>query len=134
MKFLTFVRHAESFREQGPPQALMAAMGEFVQKSMSSGKLVDTGGLKPSSEGTRIQLRRGELTVMVGPFTESREIIGGWAFLNTASKVEALEVAREFMDLHRRFWPAFEGECEIRPMFDMDAAPGQCQAGKESGA
>lgn len=124
MKYLTFVRHAESLREAGPPPALMSAMGEFVQRSRSSGVLVDTGGLYPSPEGARIELTGGNLTVRDGPFTESREVIGGWAILQTQTRAEAMRIAQEFMELHRTHWPQFEGECEIRRMYEPSEAPG----------
>jgi hypothetical protein len=118
MRYLTFIRHPESYRESGPPAALMEAIGAFVQKSIKEGTLVDTGGLLPSKEGSLIRLEGGKITVTDGPFAESKEVIGGWAILEADSKAEALRVSTEFMELHRTHWPGFEGECEIRPMFD----------------
>ena len=123
MKYLTFIRHAESFREAGPPQALMTAMGEFVQRSAKSGVLIDTGGLLPSKDGARVRLTKGRITVIDGPFTESKEIIGGWAILKTETRAEAIQIAREFMELHRKHWPEFEGESEVRPMFEPGVGP-----------
>ncbi|HEX7081515.1 MAG TPA: YciI family protein [Gammaproteobacteria bacterium] len=123
MKYLTFIRHAESYREAGPPQALMEAMGEFIQRSFENGTLVDTGGLLPSKEGARVRLANGKITVTDGPFAESKEIIGGWAILNADSKEEAVRVATELMELHRKYWPEFEGESEVRPMFDPGTGP-----------
>ncbi len=123
MRYLTFIRHSESFRESGPPAALMEAMGKFVQKSLKDGTLVDTGGLLPSKEGFKLRLSKGKLTVTDGPFTESKEVIGGWAILNCASREEALRIAREFMELHHKHWPEFEGESEVRPMFDPGTGP-----------
>ncbi len=123
MKYLTFIRHSESFREAGPPPALMEAMGKFVQKSLKDGILVDTGGLLPSKEGARVRLANGKITVTDGPFTETKEVIGGWAILNVGSKAEALRVATEFMELHRKHWPEFEGESEVRPMFEPGQGP-----------
>jgi len=101
----------------------MEAMGKFVQKSLKEGTLVDTGGLLPSSAGFRIRLESGKLTTMDGPFSESKEVIGGWAILNTESPEEALRVATEFMELHRQYWPEFEGESEVRPMFEPGFGP-----------
>ena len=124
MKYLVFIRHAESFREAGPPAALMDAMDRFVQKSLQDGSLVDTGGLLPSKEGFRIRLAQGAISMTDGPFIETKEVIGGWAILNADSKVEALRIAQDFMELHRKYWPQFEGEAEVRPMFD--AGMGQC--------
>ena len=123
MRYLTFIRHSESYRQSVPPAALMEAMDKFVQKSLQDGTLVDTGGLLPSKDGTRVRLARGKITVTDGPFTESKEVIGGYAILNVASKAEALRIATEFMDLHRRYWPEFEGESEMRPMFEPGAGP-----------
>jgi hypothetical protein len=53
-----------------------------------------------------------------GPFSESKEVVGGYAMAEFASKEEALTMARDFMDLHRKHWPSFEGECEVRPLED----------------
>ena len=123
MKYLTFIRHSESYRQSGPPAALMEAMGNFVQKSLREGILVDTGGLLPSKDGTRVRLARGKITVTDGPFTEAKEVIGGYAILNVPSKAEALRIATEFMELHQKYWPGFEGESEVRPMFDPGTGP-----------
>ena len=123
MKYLTFIRHAESYREAGPPRALLEAMGQFVQKCLQDGSLVDTGGLLPSKDGFRIRLARGVISMTDGPFIETKEVIGGWAILETDSKSEALRIAQEFMELHRRHWPEFEGEAEVRPMFDPGMGP-----------
>ena len=123
MKYLAFIRHSESHREAGPPPALLEAMHKFVQKSLADGSLVDTGGLLPSKDGARIRLERGKITVTDGPFTESKEVIGGWAIIEAATKEEALRVATEFMELHRKYWPEFEGESELRPMFDPGMGP-----------
>ncbi len=128
MRYLTFIRHSESFRESGPPQALLKAMGEFVQKSLKDGTLVETGGLLPSKEGARIRVSKGKITVTDGPFTESKEVIGGWAILECKSREEALRVAKEFMELHHEHWPEFEGESEIRPMFDPGMGPAHAKA------
>ena len=123
MKYLTFIRHPESYRQSPPPQALMEAMGKFVEKSFKDGTLVDTGGLLPSKDGVRVRLARGKITVTDGPFTESKEVIGGWAIIKAESRAEAIRVATEFMELHRKYWPEFEGESEVRPMFDPGMGP-----------
>ena len=123
MKYLTFIRHSESYRESAPPRALMEAMGRFVQQSLKDGTLVDTGGLLPSKDGARVRLARGKITVTDGPFTETKEVIGGWAILKVDSRAEAIRIATEFMELHREYWPEFEGESEVRPMFDPGQGP-----------
>ncbi len=116
MKYLTFMRSSESYRQSPPPPALMQAMGEFVGKAAQAGTLVDTGGLLPSRDGFRVRLAGGRITVTDGPFTESKEVIGGWAILDLPSREEAVRVATEFMELHRTHWPGFEGESEVRPI------------------
>jgi len=119
MKYLMLIKHPEHYRSEEIPQALMDAMGEFVTKSLSSGVLKETAGLKPTADGQRVRLNKGKLHVTDGPFTEAKEVIGGFAIIEAASREQALDVARQFMDLHRVHWPAFEGECEVRPYEDM---------------
>ena len=116
MKYLSFIRSPEKFRDEKPPAALMEAMGKFVEKSTKDGSLVDTGGLAPSQAGFRMRLANGKLTTTDGPFVESKEVIGGWAILQADSKAEIVRVTTEFMELHRKHWPGFEGECEVRPI------------------
>src|SRR5262245_4586784 len=115
MKYLTFIRCSESYRASPPPPALNEAMGAFVEKALKDGTLVDTGGLLPSKDGLRVRLANGKITVSDGPFTETKEVIAGWAILQ-GSRAEVLRVATEFMELHRKHWPGFEGESEVRPI------------------
>lgn len=119
MKYLMLIKHAEDYRGRTPPQGLMDAMGEFVQQSFANGTLVDTAGLKPTKDGARIRLSGGKLTTTDGPFTESKEIVGGFAIVDAASREQAMELATRFMELHRVHWPEFVGECEVRPFEDM---------------
>jgi len=119
MKYLMLIKHSESYRSQPIPQGLMDAMGEFVAEGFKSGVLKDTAGLKATAEGSRIRSSGGKLHVTDGPFTEAKEVVGGYALVEVKSKQEALEVARQFMELHRVHWPAFDGECEVRPLEDM---------------
>ena len=123
MKYLSFIRHSEKYRESPPPPALMQAMEKFVEKSFKDGTLVETGGLLPSKDGVRVRLSKGRITVTYGPFAESKEVIGGWAILQANSKAAAIRVATEFMELHRQHWPGFEGESEVRPMYEPGTGP-----------
>ncbi|MGH8167421.1 MAG: YciI family protein, partial [Woeseiaceae bacterium] len=105
MKYLTFIRSSESHRDAPPPPEMMEAMSRFVERSRGDGTLVDTGGLLPSKDGVRVRLARGKITVTDGPFAETKEVIGGWAILKVDSKAEAIRIATEFMELHRKHWP-----------------------------
>jgi hypothetical protein len=102
---------------------LLEAMGKFVERSLRDGTLVDTGGLLPSKDGVRVRLEGGKITVTDGPFSEAKEVIGGWAILQADSKAEAIRIATEFMELHQKYWPGFDGESEVRPMFDPGMGP-----------
>jgi hypothetical protein len=116
MKYLSFVRSAEKYREAQPPAALMEAMGQLVEKFKKDGALVDTGGLAPSKQGFRMRLEKGKYMTTDGPFAETKEVIGGWAILKADSKDEILRLTKEFMEVHRKHWPEFEFECEVRPI------------------
>ena len=119
MKYLMLIKHSENIRPQAIPKGLMDAMEKFVSKGFADGTLKDTAGLKPTKDAARVRLERGKLHVIDGPFTEAKEVIGGYAILDLPSREEALENARQFMELHRVHWPEFEGECEVRPLDDM---------------
>lgn len=81
MKYLSFVRSSEKYRDAQPPAAMMEAMGKLIEKFTKEGALVDTGGLAPSRDGFRMRLANGKLITTDGPFIESKEVIGGWAIL-----------------------------------------------------
>ena len=114
MRFLSFIKTAE---HQGPiPQGLEEAMGGFIEQSLKNGSLVQTGGLASTARGTRARLAGGKVTVTDGPFAEAKEVIGGYAMLEAASLEAAKQIMVDFLELHRRHWPGFEGECEVRPV------------------
>lgn len=115
MKFLMMIKHAEGAPGLEHPQSLYEAMGKFVEESLKSGVLKETAGLKRTSEATRIHSKGGKLTVTDGPFAESKEIVGGFAIVETATREEAMAIATQFMELHRLHVPDFECESEIRP-------------------
>jgi hypothetical protein len=119
MKYLMLIKGAEKYRGEAIPQALLDAMDGFVTEGFKSGVLKDTAGLKPTAEGFRVRSSRNQLKLTDGPFTESKEVVGGYAIVEVASREEAEQVARDFMELHRVHWPAFEGECEVRQLEDM---------------
>jgi hypothetical protein len=112
---MMIVKHPE--KQGPPPKALMDAIGKLVEESAKSGTMLGNGGLGPTALGARVRLSGGQVTVTDGPFTEAKEVIGGYAQFELKSKEEAIESAVVFMELHKKHWPGWEGETEIRQMF-----------------
>ena len=111
MRFLSMVRVAET--GQKPTERLMNDMGKLMDEMMKKGKLVRTAGLRPTTEGFRMRSNRGKLSVTEGPFTETKEVIGGYAILEAASLEEARELTKRFLEVHGEEWNV---ECEVRAL------------------
>ncbi|HXT15338.1 MAG TPA: YciI family protein [Gemmatimonadaceae bacterium] len=119
MRFMMIVKGDESFDRSGPPPAaLMAAIDQYGQDAAREGKLVSFGGLRRTAEGARVRITKGKIVTTDGPFTETKEVIGGFSVMNLASREEAIQEAIKFMELHRIHWPEWEGETEVRPMYE----------------
>jgi hypothetical protein len=121
MKFMMLVKaHEKDMRPPAPE--LLARINQLTEEiTRSGGALLETGGLMPSAQGARIRAGRGRLTVIDGPFTEGKELIGGYAVMRLKSKEEALEKGRKFMQAHLDvLGPNYEGELEIRQMADLE--------------
>ena len=116
MKFMTIVRSSEN--SGPPPQALMDAIANLGEEAFKKGVMVEMGGLMPSAQGARVRLSKGAVTVTDGPFAEAKEVIGGYAVFNVPSREEAIKWTTRFMDLHRQHWNGWEGETEVRQLFD----------------
>ncbi|HEX6616216.1 MAG TPA: YciI family protein [Gemmatimonadales bacterium] len=121
MRFITMVKSAETAGP--PPQGLMDSIGELGVEAACKGVMVDMVGLLPTAMGTRVRLAGGKLAVTDGPFSETKEVIGGYAVYAVRSRGEAIEWTRRFLDLHRRHWPGWEGEVEIRQLYDPGDGP-----------
>lgn len=122
MKFMMIVKHKEGYGM--PPKELIDAIGKLSEEAAKSGTLLGSGGLGPTATGARVQLSGGQITVTDGPFAEAKEIVGGYAQFELKSKQEAVEGALNFMELHKKYWPGWEGETEIRQMMEAeDCAP-----------
>lgn len=116
MRYMMFIKHKEDYKMEDVPQSLFTAMGEFVGEALKNGTMLDTAGLEPTKKGKRVRLSGGTLSVLDGPFTETKEVVGGYALVEAKSYEDAMKLATKFMDLHRIHWSAFEGECEVRPL------------------
>jgi hypothetical protein len=121
MRFMTMAKGPENAGM--PPQALMEAIARLGDEATKAGVLVETGALMPSAMGARLRLGGGKVTITDGPFSEAKELIGGYAVYEVKSKEEAIEWCRRFMELHRENWPGWEGETELRQLFGPDDYP-----------
>jgi hypothetical protein len=110
MKFLSIYKAAE--RNDPPSQEEMSKMGKLIEDGFKGGWLVSTEGCLPSALGARVRLSTGKLAVTDGPFTEAKELVGGFAILQTNSKQEAIELAKRFLSV------VGEGECELRQLYE----------------
>jgi len=123
MRFMSMVKSTEA-KMSPPPKALMDAIDELVQEAGKDGcVMVEAGGLLPTSTGVRVRLSGGKLTVTDGPFTEAKEVVGGFAIFEAKSKAEMIKWTERFMDLHTKHMPGWDGECEVRQLAEMGAEP-----------
>ena len=129
MRFLSMVKMNEA-KMTPTPKAMMDAINAMVEEAGKDGCVMVQGvGLLPTASGWRVRLAGGKLTVTDGPFTEAKEVIGGYAIFDAKSKAQMLKWTERFMELHKKHMPGWEGECEVRQIPD----PGQevCGQGVE---
>src|SRR5262249_34671020 len=121
MRFLSMIRINENSGLQ-PSAKLMQDMGQLMDEMTREGALVRTAGLRPTKEGVRIRQRGGQLSTVDGPFTETKEVIGGYAILEAPTMQAAIELTKRFLHVHGDEWDI---ECEVRqlgsPEFGSDA-------------
>jgi hypothetical protein len=122
MRFMVLVKACETNGQ--PPQEFLDAVARAADEATRVGKLIETGGLFPSAAGARVQLRKGQLNVTDGPFSESKEVVGGWGIVEAESKEEAVEGVVGLLELHKKYWPGWEGEAEVRQMVTQPAPAG----------
>lgn len=113
MRFLSIYKTVE--RTSPPTQEEMATMGKLIEEGMKEGWLLATEGCLPTALGARVRRSGSKLSVTDGPFTEAKEMVGGFAILKVNSKQEAIELARKFLQV------AGEGECELRQLYEASA-------------
>jgi hypothetical protein len=110
MRFLSIYKSVE--RNSPPTQEEMASMGKLVQEGMKAGWLLATEGCLPTALGARVRQSGSKVTVTDGPFTEAKEMIGGFAILKANSKEEAIELIKHFLSA------VGQGECELRQLYE----------------
>ena len=121
MRFMAIVK-ANKDSEAGvlPSKELLAAMGKFNEEMVKAGVLLAAEGLQPTSKGARVKFSGAKRSVVDGPFTDSKELIGGFWLLQVKSKEEAIEWIK-------RSPAPFEGESEIeiRQVFEVGDFPAE---------
>ena len=117
MRFMVLVKASERFGP--PPRAFIDAVEKVAAESRRDGSLGETGGLAPSAAGARVRVAAGKVSVTDGPFTEAKEIVGGFGMVHARSREEAVDGVRALMELHRQYWPGWEGEAEVRQIMDQ---------------
>jgi hypothetical protein len=111
MRFLGYTLASEAdLPTEPPPPELYEKMGKFVEEAVAAGVIVATGGISPTSEGVKISLSNGDYTVVDGPFTEAKELVGGWALMECRDLEEATEWSKRFLGV------LGEGEVRVRPV------------------
>lgn len=114
MRYMYLVKSANN---EMPPKALFEELDKMAEKAIKSGAMIDSGGLMPPQMGSaHITLAGGKISVIDMPLAEGKEVVGGYAIFEFKTREEAIQSAIEFMDVHRRFHPGWEGTCEMRPM------------------
>lgn len=121
--------------KQAPPSPeLMAALGKLTEKLVKSGRLVETGGMQGAASATTLHLSSGKVTVTDGPFTETNEIVGGYAIVDVETRDEALALAREFLETHAKILgPSFVMESEVRRIYTA-LEPGRAGTSPKGGS
>lgn len=118
MRFLSIYKHVE--RNTPPSPEEMSAMGKLVEQGFKEGWLLATEGCLPSMHGARVRRDGTKISVTDGPFTESKEIVGGFAILKANSKEEAIQMAKDFLKF------VGEGECELRQIYEQGGREPDC--------
>jgi hypothetical protein len=113
MRFLSIYKTVE--RNAPPTQDEMDRMGKLIEEGMKAGWLLATEGCLPSALGAKVRRSGGNITVTDGPFSEAKEVVGGFAILEAKSKADAIRLTREFLA------SAGDGECELRQLYEVPA-------------
>ena len=123
MKFLSIYKQVE--RNTPPSAEEMATMGKLVEEGFKAGWLMATEGCLPTALGARVRRDGTKISVTDGPFTEAKEVVGGFAILNANSKEEAIQLAKDFLNV------AGDGECELRQIYEANCAQESISADRQ---
>ena len=121
MRYMVFVKMPEDVGS--PPPELVQAMGAALEEAFENGSMIDAGGLSPTAQSTEIRLAGGEITTTDGPYAEAKEVAGGYSIIEVRSEEEAVANARRVLEIHRDFWPGWEGSVEVRRIAGAEEGP-----------
>ncbi|MBD0423060.1 YciI family protein [Streptomyces sp. NPDC052309] len=115
-RYLSLIRIEENDTlAGGPSPELVQRMEKLMEEMTKAGVLLDTAGLTPTAQGTRVHYEGGQLSTTDGPFTESKEVIGGYALMQAKDKAEAIEWTKRFLKTHEEHWTV---TCEVREIME----------------
>ncbi|MBX9590012.1 MAG: YciI family protein [Hyphomonadaceae bacterium] len=116
MRFMVIVK-ASKDSEAGkmPSEELLAAMAKFNEEMVKAGVMLDGNGLQPSSKGARVRFSGNKVSVIDGPFAETKELVAGYWIIQVKSKAEAIEWMKRCPNPHNE-----DGEIEIRQVFELE--------------
>src|SRR4051794_16796604 len=123
MRFMYIVTSSQPMR--GPTPALMEAMAKLADREIKAGRMLDSGGLMPVSMGAQVRITDSKLSVVDGPFVETKEMIGGYAIFELRDKEEAVAAGRGFMQVHLQQMPGWGSTRGGRP-FSTPGGGGGC--------
>src|SRR6185312_9746047 len=110
MRYMVLVKMAEDVGDA--PRQLHEAMDAALQEAFADGSMIDAGGLYPTAQSTEVRLTGGRVVITDGPYSEAKEVAGGYSILEARSHEEAVAGARRVIEIHRDFWPGWEGSVE----------------------
>ena len=119
MRFMFIIKSAA---DASPSAEMIEAMHQLAQREIAAGRMIDDGGLTPRNAGAEVRLAGGKLIVLDGPFTETKELIGGYAVFELPDQDAAVASALEFLKLHQKFMPEWEGSLEVREVAGSQVA------------
>lgn len=118
MRFMVMIKMHEDVGT--PPQALVDEMARQMTELFQTGVMLDAGGLHPTEGAAEVRIRGGQLTITDGPFAEAKELIGGYSIVEVRNREEAVELGRRVIQLHKDYWPGWEGAAEVRQISTAD--------------
>ncbi|NEB12531.1 transcriptional regulator [Streptomyces coelicoflavus] len=115
-RYLSLIRIEESDAlAGGPSPELIQRMEKLMEEMTKAGVLLDTAGLTPTAQGTRVHYEGGWISVTDGPFTETKEVVGGYSLLQAKDLAEAVEWTKRFLKVHEDHWTV---TCEVRELME----------------